>query len=373
MKFTLKKIFLLSIISILNFYCKRQINAPNSVNTVDTVNIPIAVRYISIINSECNFILAHQLSDGAFTMSANRETEGYKIVPYFNNIAARALLDNPTALNIAAVRHWMIWYMTHLNADGSIYDYYASSYTGASIITSTNDFDSMDSYAATFLTLAKRLCEVSASDKIWLMKNYSTQISLIGKALSFVTDSDGLTIAKPTYRIKYTMDNAEVNEGLSNMIWLSQNVITDGNPDYWQALLAKNSQSIENDLWNISSGTYFMYKGGPVINWNKFYADATCQLYPIWCGVISSNSSRAQSLWKRFNATYPDWSIGKIYDPGGFPWTVLGYTAAVMNDKRRTDNYLRYIQSYTDKSIQPTTNWYNLEAAFVILAAKKIN
>jgi hypothetical protein len=116
-----------------------------------------------------------------------------------------------------------------------------------------------------------------------------------------------------------------------------------------------------------------MYKGGLVANWSIFYADATCQLYPIWCGVILSNSARAKSLWDTFNNVYPDWSKGKIYDAGGFPWTLVSYVAALMQDKTRTDSYLRYVESFTGQGNQPTTNWYNLEAAFVILAAKKMN
>jgi hypothetical protein len=163
-----------------------------------------------------------------------------------------------------------------------------------------------------------------------------------------------------------------VNEGLSDMLWLSQQVIAGSDTGYWHTLLLNNAQSIERDLWNSSNGRYFMYKGGPVANWSVFYADATCQLYPIWCGVIAPNSSRAQSLWKVFNANYPDWSTGKIYDAGGFPWTLLSYTAALMDDKKRTNNYLQYVQSYTGRGDQPTSNWYNLEAAFVILAAKKM-
>ena len=44
-----------------------------------------------------------------------------------------------------------------------------------------------------------------------------------------------------------------------------------------------------------------------------------------------------------------------------------------MNDKIRTERYLNYVQTFTDAGKQPTDNWYNLEAAFIILAAKKMN
>jgi hypothetical protein len=368
----LKKIVLLSFIPLLPLSCKKSDASANPVPIIIT-HPPVAVNYTNIINSESNFILAHQTGDGAFTMSADRGTQGYKIVPYFSNIAARALLENPTPAVIAAVKNWMTWYMAHLNTDGSVYDYYASNYTGSVTYNSTSDFDSIDSYAATFMTLAKRLCDVSPSDKTWLANNYSAQLILIGNALTLVRETDGLTIAKPSYQVEYTMDNSEVNEGMTDMVWLSQNVITGGDPAYWQTLLTSNTQAIETDLWNTSNSRYFMYKGGPVANWSTFYADATCQLYPIWCGVIQPDSQRAQALWHTFNASYPNWQTGQIYDTGGYPWTVLSYTAAVMNDKARADSYLGYVQTFIDEGKQPTTNWYNLEAAFVILAAKKMN
>jgi hypothetical protein len=370
----MKKIVFLFLLSMIYFSCKSKIDIPAPIIAPrPVINLPpAAANYSSIITSECNFILASQLSDGAFTMSANRETQGYKIVPYFSNIAARALLENPTIVNIVAVKNWMIWYMANLNEDGSVYDYYASNYTGSASLTSTGDFDSIDSYAATFLTLARKLCEVSPSDKTWLTNNYSAQLKKIGEALFLVVESDGLTIAKPTYPIKYTMDNAEVNEGMTDMVWLSQNIITGGDAVRWQNLLIKNTNAIESDLWSVSNGRYFMYKGGTVANWSLFYADATCQLYPIWCGVIAPDSPKAVSLWATFNTNYTDWSTGRIYDAGGYPWTLISYVAAVMKDTTRANNYLRYVQSFTDTGKQPTANWYNLEAAFVILAAKKM-
>jgi hypothetical protein len=367
MKIFTKKISLLIVILATQLSCSK---SGAQVQPV-VIKTPAAVNYNNIINSESAFILAHQTSEGAFTMSANMDVQGYKIVPYFSNIAARALLESPTPAVITAVKNWMVWYMSHLNADGSVYDYYASNYTGTATYTSTGDFDSVDSYAATFMTLATRLCEVSPSDKAWLTNNYSAELKLIGNALSLVMESNGLTVAKPSYQIEYTMDNAEVNEGLADMVWLSQNVISGGDAAYWQTLLANNSNAIGANLWNGANNRYFAYNGGPVANWSTFYADATCQLYPIWCGVILPTSPRAKGLWQTFNTNYPNWPAGEIYDAGGFPWTVISYVSAVMGDKTKTDSYLRYVQSYTDKARQPTANWYNLEAAFVILAAKK--
>ena len=365
----MKKVVLLGFIPLMFLACKPE----PPIVTPPPVKPPIIGKYDKLITAESDFIMAHQLDDGAITMSSNKGVPGYKIVPYFSNIAARALLANPTAARIAAVKKWMVWYMTHLNADGSVYDYYATNFTGTATLTSTGDFDSVDSYAATFFTLAKTLCDISPTDVDWLKTNYSAQLKKIGAALIMVVQGDGLAIAKPTYAIKYTMDNSEVNEGMKDMVWLSQNVIAGGETSNWQTLLTNNTNGVETVLWNTANNTYFMYAGGPTINWGIFYADATCQLYPIWCGVIAPESARAISLWNTFNINYPEWSTGRIYDAGGFPWAVISYTAAVMNDKGRAESYLKYVQTFTDAGNQPTANWYNLEAGFVILAAKKMN
>lgn len=371
MKFSIITILLISTFPVLHLSCQKA-DIPVKTIAPEVNKPPLTVNYSSIIDNESNFILSHQLSDGALLMSADKGTQGYKLVPYFSNIAARALLENSSTVAISAVKMWMVWYLTHLNTDGSVYDYYATNFTGAAALTSTGDFDSVDSYAATFFTLVRKFCETSPADKDWVANNYSTQLKKIGEALISVVKTDGLTIAKPSYAIKYTMDNAEVNKGIADMIWLSQNIIIGGETEKWKSLLAKNTTGIETGLWNSENSRYFMYRGGPVANWNVFYADATCQLYPIWCDVISPDSPRARSLWITFNTNYPDWSTGKIYDAGGFPWTVLSYTSAIMKDKIKTNNYLSYVQSFTDRGSQPTYNWYNLEAAFVILAAKKM-
>ncbi|HZZ76814.1 MAG TPA: hypothetical protein VFE04_12830 [Puia sp.] len=148
----LHKIWLIGLLSFFHSSCKKQSQNNISGYTVEHIDVR------NIIDAECRFIRAHQLNDGAFTMSGERQEKGYKIVPYFNNLAAMALLENPNDSNMVSVKHWMIWYFEHLNADGSVFDYYSDKYNGNAVIISSNDFDSIDSYAATFISLCKKLC-----------------------------------------------------------------------------------------------------------------------------------------------------------------------------------------------------------------------
>lgn len=344
--------------------------------------------YSGIITAESSYIASCVASSGAITMGRSllykfQGTSHYKISPYFANFAATALLDDPTASNLEIVKNWMIWVFNHLNPDGSIYDYYVDKLVGGTDLPSTDayagenipDFDSQDSYAATFMTLARRYVEVVPSDTSWL-REYSKQMESMGNALYSVADDsghyfgpdsgDGLTIAKIDYRVKYTMDNSEVNEGIRDMIWLEENISTNLNSSFYQNFLNKNNNGFAN-LWNDTTSSYYAYEGGPTANWNTFYADATCQLYPIWTGTIPATSARATELYDTFNAHYPNWQNGTYYD--SYPWTIICYVASVMNDSSRVNSYLSFVQRLLNRGENPP-NWYNMEAAFTLRAAK---
>ena len=354
------------------------------------------VDYNYIIDSEARYLASCVVSSGAIIegksfLTTFQGTPHYQICPYESNFAALALLDDPTPRNLAIVKKWMTWVFNHLNLDGSIYDYYVDKTSGgiehpsvdAYTRENIKDYDSRDSYAATFLTLARRYAEVVPADTSWL-RGYSDQIESIGNALySCVDDSahqfsagkfsadnnDGLTVAMPAWQAKYTMDNSETNEGLRDMVWLEQNISTYHNSLFYQNLLSDNNTGFVN-LWDDSTSTYYVAEGSQATNWKTFYPDATCQLWPIWCGVISPSSPRAISLYSTFNSYYPGWENGKYYDP--FPWAALSYIAAVMNDSSRVNSYLTYIQELLNKGQYPA-NWGNGEAAFTLRAAKRIS
>ncbi|MFV0469538.1 MAG: hypothetical protein ACK5MK_11505, partial [Dysgonomonas sp.] len=85
--------------------------------------------------------------------------------------------------------------------------------------------------------------------------------------------------------------------------------------------------------------------------------------------VIDPSSDRANKLYTQFNVHYPNWSTGAVV--GTYPWALIVYAAATINDKTRVEEYIKHINSYNIKNTQKEY-WYNLEAAFVILAVDKI-
>jgi hypothetical protein len=355
------------------------------------------VDYRFIITFESRYLASCVVTSGAIIEGQSRlctfqGTPHYIICPYCSNFAATALLDDPTPANLFIVKNWMIWVFNHLNPDGSIYDWYisADSLNDGTELPSIDayksenikDYDSRDSYAATFLTLARKYLEVVPADESWL-RDYSKQLESIGNALySCVDDSahqfnsekfsldnnDGLTVAMPAWQAKYTMDNSETNEGFRDMVWLEQNVSTYHNVLFYQNLLNIQNSGFSN-LWDSTASMYCVGEGIKSPNWNTFYPDASCQVYPIWAGVIPSSSTIASNLYNSFNLNYPDWQNGKYY---GELWSIVCYSATVMKDTSRVNLYLTCIQRLLEAGKNPP-EWNNIAASFILRSAKRLS
>lgn len=367
----------------------------------------VAGNWDALIDREIAYIKSCQLTSSGAIM--NVPFPGNKINPYFANIACIAILERPTASNIAAVKSWMSWYLRNINLTaesvngkpeviGSIYDYYDD---GAEPYRTDKVYDSIDSYAATFLKLAKRLGEVSPADLSWLATN-ATNINLVADAMEMCIDNsshtitpgfgpddnDGLTIDSYAHGAKYLMDNAEVNEGFKAIIWLRNNGLNGAkSASHYQGLLNTHTNAMETQFWkatmydwNDDGGYYAMSQGcnDPTtcsnVRPDVFYADRACQLYPAMLGLILPTSARAIDLYGNFNIKYPFWSEGENgaapvrSDAAGFAHTETVYAAAKMGDVTRVNKYLAHVESFSN---EPNL-WYILEAGFIILASNQI-
>ena len=295
---TTKKILITLLVGLLTVAigCQKD-KHPDRIPIIDTPPEVLVTIYDSVIYNQVRYILSLQLPSGAFKDNVATNS---RITPYFSSIACRALLKKPTSENVAAVKKYLIWYMSKLNGitnpktggtevPGSVYDYFAPGET------TNGTYDSVDSYAALFLLLMKEFAELSPANNDWA-KGYATQLNLIGSALEKCVDNannsvptvfspddnDGLSIDSYVHGAKYTMDNSEVNVGFKAMIWLQTNVLGGSQSTHLVSLLAGNKSAIESQLWR---GTMYNWHdngsiGAPISKWTTFYPDATCQLYP---------------------------------------------------------------------------------------------
>ncbi|HQB27972.1 MAG TPA: hypothetical protein PLO29_03390 [Paludibacter sp.] len=355
-------------------------NGNGNINNMDLV-------YDIVKKSQISYIKSLQLPSGAITDNTQSNS---KICGYFANFACIALLKNPSTENTDVVKKYMQWYMGKLNGEvntiqggseivGSIYDYYAPNET------TQGNYDSVDSYAATFLMLAQEFAMLSAENKSWLMQ-YITKLNLVAKALETCLDTeensipttfsndddDYLSIASYVYPAKYLMDNSEVNRGLKSAKWLHDEGLLTTTSNY-NMLVNKNTNSIESEFWQSTMYNWIDNKDNEDVltsSWDKFYADATSQLYPAIFEVIDPYSSRANKLYTEFNKNYPNWSLG-ILPSSSHAWAILSFAAANINDKARVEEYMKHIYSFNSVNKQKD-HWYSFESAFVLLAIDKI-
>lgn len=333
--------------------------------------------YDFVQSYQLSYIRSLQLPSGAIK---DNDSQTSKITPYFAHFAVLALLTDPSEENLAVVKNYMSWYFSRLNGTvtefrddetaGSVYDYWAPGET------SQGTYDSVDSYAATFLEAAMKFAQISSSGRSWLQEN-ADKLSLVLSAMLATIDTeetalpgsdqdDYLSIAHYRYPVKYLMDNTEVNMGLKAAIWLQENNLVTSDADL-ENILDRNTEAIKT-LYNAGNQNYDYAKGNSS-DWSVFYPGATAQLYPCLFGVVSPLETRSRQLYDTFNENYPDWSTGTTYD--AYPWTMVAYAAAVMNDSERVDSYVMHIYELNAKDEQKGY-WYDAEAGSLVLAIDTI-
>ncbi|MBG6107399.1 hypothetical protein [Frigoribacterium sp. CG_9.8] len=340
----------------------------------------------SWVDEQVNFILSEQLSSGAIL-----SVGGAKITPYFANIAALGLIKAGTPAARAGALKWMRWYLNHLNAAAtnvpanSVFDY--SYDPGTQTETPTGDFDSVDSYASTTLNLA--YAAYSSGDPA--LQSFVTANILTYEAIANILNfgapvgvriqsgpDAGLTIAKPSYAIAYTMDNAEVYSGLAEFALLESALGRGSEATYYGGWASSTKDTILAKLWNPTNQNWD-WAYGNMSNTNVFYAQATAQLWPTLYGVVAPNDPKAISAWTQFSASYPAWFNGSI--PDGYPWVSVSRAAQMMGETANADSYLTNVHSrYAPGFTLPTTcavavcgRWYDNEAGWFILASASSN
>jgi hypothetical protein len=325
---------------------------------------PPNASYQYIFNATSKYVAQFSTSDGALLYTPQQ------IDPYFSNIAAIGMTKDPARM--PQVTAWMKWYINHLNWPdkwglyGTTYNYNVS---GNGTETPTNEADSTDSYAATFLSLVWNAWQSGDANARSYILTIAYQLDVIGGVLIQTQQSDGLTWAKPDYQIKYLMDNCEAYRGLRDLASIFANALHDtGRANYYTAA-ANSMQNGILAMW--LNGTWAVYKDGigrfAAPNMHTWYADATAQLFPVMMGVVGASDTRAQQSYAAFNAAWPGWTTLSFNAQDAFPWCLVGTAAGAMGDQTRLATYIGSIQK---KYVNSGFPWpfYNAEAGWFMRA-----
>jgi hypothetical protein len=330
-----------------------------SVNVSGTASNP----YQSNLAATANWMQQVSVApDGAILYGSS------EIIPYYSNLAAIGMTRYPTSASNAVVENWMKWYLNHLNWPdqwglyGSIYDY---DYNNGAL-TSHNNADSTDSYAATFVSLAWAFYSTGDAGAQAFVKTLAYQLDAIGGVIVQTRDSDGLTWAKPDYHIKYLMDNSEVYRGLRDLALLWRNGFNDQTKaDYYNGIADQMYPSLVGMY--LGGGRWAFYKDAlgrlPAPNLGNWYPDATAQMFPVMQGVLPGTDSRAIDTYNTFNSAWPGWPNLSFNSQDPFPWVMIAGAAANMGDTGRVNTYIQNIQNKYVNQGFPWT-WYSMEAGW---------
>jgi hypothetical protein len=346
--------------------------------------------YAGIAGTESAWLATLQLDNGAIADTGADSSGRTKITPYFADFAAMALLESGTKYT-ENVRKYIQWHFVHLNTAGqdinglagTIYDYREYVGTDGKVVKERvyrvrgrKFYDSTDSYAATFLSLLWRYYKATG-DREYLMEHRS-DIDAVSHAM-LSTMNRGLTMARPDYPEKYLMDNAEVYRGARDGARLYAALFPGAaRGSRLNASAVKIKSAVEKKMWNKKGHYYYSAlekNGKPAarFRWNRFYMDATAQVFPVINGLVSPGSKRARLIYRSFNRHWSTSKAGnhrweKMKYPDEYYWGDLVYTAALMGDKGRVRSYMKTYEKKVKKNSHGYP-LYSADCARVIMAA----
>lgn len=252
--------------------------------------------------SDAKWIVSAQLPDGAIAFYPG----GAHIWPYVGNQAAsglaRATVVTGDRQFADAAWRQLAWYAGHEGSQGYVTDYTVTN----GVESSTGDEDSTDAYAGTFL-LAAANTWAAQPDRAKLAALHQGLIGAVS-AIESTQDTDGLTWAKPSWHVKYLMDQAETYAGL-----VAVPAVADALGD--QALAARAAADAARiragvaALWNPQLGAFDWAVHGDgahqTTNWANLYSDSMEQAWA--AGYRITDAATATQLADHLSTSHPEW------------------------------------------------------------------
>lgn len=276
-----------------------------------------------LIEKQKAYLLQCQLPSGAFRLSPKSD----RINPYFANLA---LLPLVILGEYDAVARYLDWYIQHLNRDGYINDFRLQ----GGIELDTGKADSEDSYHTTFFSLLASYVEQSGRRSV--ITAYSKELATMLHAVLRLQQTDGLTWAKRSWKVKYLMDNCEVWKGLQDISSLFALI----GEQALAELAMKAARHCETGLKGMYSAKRKSYAVYDRVypKWHKWYPDATSQAFPLLYGLLSPSSAEARELYQQLLLHFPDFQ--SFWTGDFYPWMIMGQYAWLMDDANRVARML---------------------------------
>ena len=196
--------------------------------------------------------------------------------------------------------------------------------------------DAFDSTAATTLLLADAYLQRGGDVMLIREPRMRAVLEAAATTLQALTVTDGMTLAKPSHPVVYTMDVVEVIAG-----WRAWGRVQQG--AYAQPQSALNSFAVaasaeaglRKRLWHAPSGAWRVHLEAGAPQRSRWYPDTVAQAWPLLWGVDAGPPGRTAEAWRQAIAPWqrqPHWAA-RTADPEGFMWPAVAVAALCTGDE----------------------------------------
>jgi len=269
------------------------------------MNTGISADQLEVILQEADWMMQMVQPDGAFANYPDMQ----QIRPYMAHFGAigfvRASEASGNTEYVDAAWRWAHWYASKMDETGFVTDF---NWIDGQWV-STGDMDSTDSYAALYMVLLEELYRVTGD--ISNLRSLADSVEKSVTAIEATMDVDGLTWAKPTYHVKYLMDNAETYVGLLAGGRVAAILSNAELSEKANSMAQRMCAGLES-LWNEETMSYARAVNQAEVeesDWDYYYNDAVSQAWAVAFGI--PDAERSSAMMNLFEERHSYWN-----DPG---------------------------------------------------------
>ncbi len=195
--------------------------------------------------------------------------------------------------------------------------------------------DAFDSTAASTLLMADAYLRHGGDVFVLREPAMRQALEAAAAAIRELTTADGLTHAKPTHRVVYTMDAVEVTAGWRAWARVQRDAYAEPlSAENSFAAAARGEAGLTTRLWDEDAGAWRVSLGAGAPQHARWYPDTVAQAWPLLWGAGAGFAERARATWRRVIAPWQGtshWARGNV-DPDGFWWPAAAVAALCTGD-----------------------------------------
>ncbi len=331
------------------------------------------IRYYNSVGlGEQGYIATTILPNGAIAYGQIIEGEN-PVIPYFSDSAAMGLLSDFGHDYTPLVKDYINWRFSAQEEAGEdkgiIYDYTVVLDEELNFVEETTDYkyDSIDSYAATFLILLEEYTKTTGDYNI--IKDNKQKVEDVLNIMLSQLEENGLTRVSNENRIQYTFDNGEVSKALKSAMFIYTDVI----PNEQRVMeltniLDEHTNAFDSLLYKDEMYVVGLHEDGEIAifgeNLEEFYPTAVAQLAPTLFGVVSPDDEKGLKAYQAFSMEH-NWQSFEHVESTSSYWALTSTTAAIIGDEEKV---LEYLENYrSEVAVNHEYPVYSGEAGWISL------